>query len=481
MIAEKIELAKKIKNYYKEHLKNYLKDQTQEIEKILSKHLEEYSCNYKLLLNNSVYDKIPLFEITSRVKSEDSLYYKLIDKNKVFDFPSEDNLYSSKNQNIDSKILEIKDLIGIKILTNLSCDCDKVFKLLKEKQNESVKIDFSKKMPEIMKNGLEIYKTEATYKIEDKSLNFELQIKSKFDSSWGDLEHNLFYKDYDYYHLKENNHKLMIEIGKNLKNLENMMKTIRDSKTDFSINSDLNNFKEKINNIFSEQYTVFFGNLKFIEDNIKRLYFLYKHYNIDLKSNDKLKEYFDENYDNSEILMSNYISMKNKDLKVCSLENIFMNSSISGNDKVKIEKFIKGNLFFNFEQLKEKKEKENNQIEILINDEIEIIYNIFKASNFSFENSNLLFSVSNLEYFFDLKNKINDLLLNDEEVTEDILNEYYKIIFIKVFSFSKIKINENILDIDNVKEIFKNISEENMNNNELNTLVGGIINDLQSI
>ena len=48
------------------------------------------------------------------------------------------------------------------------------------------------------KNGFEIYKIDGVYNYGKNSFNFELQIKSMVNVFWGEIDHKILYKNYNY-------------------------------------------------------------------------------------------------------------------------------------------------------------------------------------------------------------------------------------------------------------------------------------------
>lgn len=142
--------------------------------------IEKYADNFDLTKENSV-RKIKFYNIVYRVKEKDSFSEKLIRNNDY-------NLFSDilidlekvDEPELKSKIKEIDDLIGLKILTDLNVDTLNMFKLisstnfLNEAKNKGITFNQNdiESQPVRMKNGLNIYKVRCTYE----SWNFELQM-----------------------------------------------------------------------------------------------------------------------------------------------------------------------------------------------------------------------------------------------------------------------------------------------------------------
>ena len=89
------------------------------------------------------------------------------------------------------------DIIGVRVVTELRHDCNKVLALLRAFIDDLAttevvldKIDLESQ-PQKMKNGLFIYKIKGIFRSD---FGFELQIKSKIEEAWGDMDHAIFIK-----------------------------------------------------------------------------------------------------------------------------------------------------------------------------------------------------------------------------------------------------------------------------------------------
>ena len=252
-IEEKIKGINFISEKFDGLRKEFINNQEIIVE-ILKTLIEKYADDFNLAKENSV-RKIKFYNIVYRVKEKNSFSEKLIRNNDY-------NLFSGNLvdlENIDepalkSKIKEIDDLIGLKILTDLNVDTLNMFKLisstsfLNEAKNKGLKFNQSdlEGQPVRMKNGLSIYKVRCTYE----TWNFELQIKSKLESAWGDMEHAIFYKDYKITPVRDLAQQSMNHIGKLLKQIDEFLQEIREASDNFQLNSKvilfINDF-EKLN------------------------------------------------------------------------------------------------------------------------------------------------------------------------------------------------------------------------------------------
>lgn len=143
--------------------------------------------------------------VIGRVKSKESLKEKIIRK----------NYFDKYEGNAEKLIYGLSDLIGIRINCLLGKEENEIYDIIKslfDKSDEGNKdffysartevekfqINLRAVQPEKQKNGHDIYRIDARYKIDDKFYHIEIQIKSSINALWGEIEHKLFYKNYEY-------------------------------------------------------------------------------------------------------------------------------------------------------------------------------------------------------------------------------------------------------------------------------------------
>lgn len=138
--------------------------------------------------------------LTSRIKSEDSLREKIIR-----------NRYIKKFDEAGDLIDSMSDIIGIRIECRFIEDESKIYRLFRRyfnktddrvyyynKDNKNFKLKLSEKQPSKQKNGFEIYKIDGTFDYLNKEVKFELQIKSLVNVFWSEIEHKIIYKNNTY-------------------------------------------------------------------------------------------------------------------------------------------------------------------------------------------------------------------------------------------------------------------------------------------
>ncbi|MDO5725931.1 MAG: (p)ppGpp synthetase [Tissierellia bacterium] len=138
--------------------------------------------------------------IYHRVKSPESLREKIL----------RNNFYSVYGK-AEIMISYLSDLIGLRIECRFIEDEEKLYMKLLDiftknegngyftcAENDSIFLKLDEEQPQVQKNGFEIYKIDGFYKLGENTYNFELQIKSLVNVFWGDIDHRVLYKNYNY-------------------------------------------------------------------------------------------------------------------------------------------------------------------------------------------------------------------------------------------------------------------------------------------
>jgi ppGpp synthetase/RelA/SpoT-type nucleotidyltranferase len=165
--------------------------------------------------------------IVGRVKSSDSLKEKIIRKSYHLRFSTGTEL-----------IENLEDIIGVRVLCLLHKDEEEMWASIIEnfslrnvsgveyyvyKDSIWLKKD---DMPVPQKNKHLLYKTQGFYKVKENRYNFELQIKSLVHLLWGEIEHMLFYKNYDYIIDSSFYSSVMDSFYDSLMNIDSQLKSI---------------------------------------------------------------------------------------------------------------------------------------------------------------------------------------------------------------------------------------------------------------
>ncbi len=191
---------------------------------------------------NEVADKLEYFftesfsindyflNVNSRIKSEESLREKILRDNFFIKYKTSENLINN-----------LSDLIGIRIECRFIEDEKKIYKdilnLFKEYEkegyyssslNSNIMLRLDDKQPQLQKNGFGIYKIGGIYKEGDVKINFELQIKSLVNVFWGEIDHRVLYKNFNYMLTEDFFKDIMFSIKDNLSMIDRQLMLVFD-------------------------------------------------------------------------------------------------------------------------------------------------------------------------------------------------------------------------------------------------------------
>ncbi|NLY21360.1 MAG: (p)ppGpp synthetase [Tissierellia bacterium] len=138
--------------------------------------------------------------IHSRVKTTESLREKILRNNFYLKYRTPDKMFE-----------ELSDLLGVRIECRFIEDEEKVFMALSDlftiegengfftsELNDRIYLKLDEEQPQYQRNGFEIYKIDGYCVYDGEKYNFELQIKSMVNVFWGDIDHRILYKNYNY-------------------------------------------------------------------------------------------------------------------------------------------------------------------------------------------------------------------------------------------------------------------------------------------
>lgn len=172
--------------------------------------------------------RVEFLNISSRVKSTESLREKIVR-----------NKYYKKFPDAESLVYKLSDLIGVRIECRFADDEKNIYRYLKKYFNKCVEgtyyynegdenfhIKLEGKQPQRQKNGFTIYRIDGRYNYNGIIIPFELQIKSLVNMFWGEIEHQIIYKNSNY--IIENNFlkDIMGSIKNNLSMIDKQLVTV---------------------------------------------------------------------------------------------------------------------------------------------------------------------------------------------------------------------------------------------------------------
>lgn len=170
---------------------------------LLNSNIDELLSVEKLIdefFTNTFSTKDHFMDVKSRVKEESSLKEKIIRNNLFMQYDSPEDLLNN-----------LSDLIGVRIECRFIGDEKRIYReitnlfrikndngLYSSYLNENIFLNLNEEQPALQKNGFQIYKIDGKYLYEGKSYNFELQIKSLVNLFWGEIDHKILYKNFNY-------------------------------------------------------------------------------------------------------------------------------------------------------------------------------------------------------------------------------------------------------------------------------------------
>ena len=163
-----------------------------------------------------------------RIKTDGSIKDKMLRQN-----------YYEKCKYASSVLSKFNDIVGIRIECRFIDDERNIFEKLKEKfhikgngeyfrceENENIFLNLSQSQPQLQRNGFEIYKVDGKYIDGDEELLFELQIKSMVNVFWGEIDHRILYKNFNYMITEDFIRDIMYSIKSNLEMVDSQLSTI---------------------------------------------------------------------------------------------------------------------------------------------------------------------------------------------------------------------------------------------------------------
>ncbi len=171
-----------------------------------------------------------LTNITTRIKTQESLREKLIRRNFFMRFP--DPVRGFKY---------IQDLVGIRVECRFIKDEEALYKKIiedftiksdrgyyKSTINKKIRLKLDDPQPQTLANGFTMFKLDGEYDTGSFIYCFELQIKSFVNVFWGEIDHKLLYKNYNYIITEGFFREILNSINDNLKMIDKQLMILYD-------------------------------------------------------------------------------------------------------------------------------------------------------------------------------------------------------------------------------------------------------------
>lgn len=447
--------------------------------------LELHTENYNLIAKKDFsVNPTKYYHLKSRVKTLHSFKEKLYRKNLGLQISKKHQLslgnFKKNHTNVKKTIFLFDDIIGLRIVTELKYDCKFVYELLKNENNYFLdrEIVFNTyeldNQPETMRNGLPIFRIKGVYKSQ---YGFELQIKSKIDEAWGDMDHSLFYKDYSVSPIKNTVQVTMNNVGHLFDKVEDLLLGLRNSEINYEekkeeidflhelsgsvfnvIKSKLGDNYDLSNIASSIRYIQTASKVKKEDAEVKNLNFNFLNYNV------------------KENRLNDYINCRNVNFELIILESLYW--------------YWKKKSLVNFRlNIKNYEKNLNLYIDILLDNLYNNVKNISKLSFLDISTNKVSYFVSaysNADLFkpFYLDSKSLYKLIIIETLLNDSINQYFEhsdfnypdlIEILKAIYFHnyfKIDINELVSEIEDKYPFF-------IESNEFNNFIYDINDNIQ--
>lgn len=192
--------------------------------------IEKVADSLEKFFTDSFFIKDHFINVSYRIKSKESLREKILRHNFYIKYETPENLINN-----------LSDLIGFRIECRFIEDEAKIYediiKLFKTKcddgyysnpLNSNIMLKLDEKQPQKQKNGFEIYKIDGKHCKDGTCINFELQIKSLVNVFWGEIDHRVLYKNFNYMITEDFLRDIMSSIKDNLSMIDRQLMLVFD-------------------------------------------------------------------------------------------------------------------------------------------------------------------------------------------------------------------------------------------------------------
>lgn len=200
-------------------------DETLELIEERKESIENVADLLEKFFTDSFFINDHFLNVNYRIKSPESLREKILRHNFYIKYKTPENLLHN-----------LSDLIGFRIECRFIEDEEKIYrdivKLFKIKGedgfyinplNSNIMLQLKEKQPQKQKNGFEIYKIDGKHCKDGVCINFELQIKSLVNVFWGEIDHRILYKNFNYMLTEDFFRDIMSSIKDNLSMIDRQL------------------------------------------------------------------------------------------------------------------------------------------------------------------------------------------------------------------------------------------------------------------
>lgn len=234
-------------------------DETLELLEKKQDKINKAALELEKFFNDSFFVKDHFLNVSYRIKSPESLKEKILRYNFYIKYKTPENVFKN-----------LSDLIGFRIECRFVEDERKIYKDILElfnieeedgfysnPINPAIWLKLDDKQPQKQRNGFEIYKIDGKYKKNGCELNFELQIKSLVNLFWGEIDHKVLYKNFNYMLTEDFFRDIMSSIKDNLTMIDRQLMLLYNHLTDMDTSDALkkeNQLKALVSKITHDIY-----------------------------------------------------------------------------------------------------------------------------------------------------------------------------------------------------------------------------------
>ena len=201
---------------------NLIEEKKESIEKVADS-LEKF-------FTDSFFINDHFLNVNYRIKSPESLREKILRHNFYIRYETPENLLNNLSDligfRIECRFIEDEDRIYKDIVSLFNIKVDDGFYI--NPLNSNIMLQLDEKQPQIQKNGFQIYKIDGKYCKGNININFELQIKALVNVFWGEIDHKILYKNFNYMLTEDFFRDIMCSIKDSLSMIDRQLMLVHD-------------------------------------------------------------------------------------------------------------------------------------------------------------------------------------------------------------------------------------------------------------
>ncbi|WP_406242083.1 GTP pyrophosphokinase family protein [Tissierella carlieri] len=187
--------------------------------------IENVANSLEKFFTDSFFIKDHFLNVNYRIKSPESLREKILRHNFYIKYKTPENLLNNLSDligfRIECRFIEDENKIYKDIMKLFDIKCENGF--YTNPLNSNIMLQLDEKQPQKQKNGFEIYKIDGKYCKDGTCINFELQIKSLVNVFWGEIDHRILYKNFNYMLTEDFFRDIMSSIKDNLSMIDRQL------------------------------------------------------------------------------------------------------------------------------------------------------------------------------------------------------------------------------------------------------------------